>query len=71
MKTFCCIVATAALLISAPAMTRQAMAQQFYGSGGGSTNIWSSAQGTSNSYGSANGSETARPARLHRRRAGS
>ena len=48
MKMLCCIVATAGLFVSAPAM-----AQQYY-SGGGSTNIWSSAQGTSNSYGSAN-----------------
>ena len=47
MKTFCYVVA-AAMLVSAPAM-----AQQF--SGGGSTNIWSSAQGTSDSYGNANG----------------
>jgi hypothetical protein len=47
MKTLCCVVATVGLLISAPAM-----AQQLYG--GGSTNIWSSAQGTSNSYGNAN-----------------
>jgi len=51
MKTLCCIVATAAVLISAPAM-----AQQF--SGGGSTSLWSSAQGTSDSYGNANGFAT-------------
>jgi hypothetical protein len=50
MKTLCCIVATTASLFAVPAM-----AQQFYGNGGGSTNIWSSAQGTSNSYGSATG----------------
>ena len=50
MKAFCCIVAVAGLLISAPAM-----AQQVYVTGGGTTNIWSSAQGTSNSYGNANG----------------
>jgi hypothetical protein len=50
MKTLCCIVvATAGLLVSAPAM-----AQQFYANGGGYSNIWSSAQGTSNSYGAAN-----------------
>jgi hypothetical protein len=55
MKTLCCFAATAALLILAPVMTRQAMAQQLYGSGGGSANIWSSAQGTSDSYGNANG----------------
>jgi hypothetical protein len=46
MKTLCCIVATTTLLISAPAM-----AQQF----NFNTNIWSSAQGTSNSYGAASG----------------
>jgi len=50
MKALCCIVATAGLLISVPAM-----AQQPNGTGGGSTNIWSSAQGTSNSYGDADG----------------
>jgi hypothetical protein len=50
MKAFCCILAAAGLLIAAPAM-----AQQVNGSGGGTTNIWSSAQGTSNSYGNANG----------------
>jgi hypothetical protein len=53
MKTLSCIVATAAFLISIPAMIQQASAQQGYGSG--STNIWSSAQGTSNSYGAAQG----------------
>lgn len=46
-----CILATAGLLIAVPAM-----AQQF--SGGGSTSIWSSAQGTSDSYGNANGFAT-------------
>jgi len=51
MKKFCCIVA-AAVLMSAPLMTRQAMAQQAYG--GGTDNIWSSAQGTSYTYGHAN-----------------
>jgi len=51
MKTLCCIFATAAALISAPAM-----AQQF--TGGGATSIWSSAQGTSDSYGNANGFAT-------------
>ena len=50
MRTLCCIAAAAGFFISGPAM-----AQQFSASGGGSTNIWSSAQGTSNSYGSANG----------------
>ena len=51
MKTLCCILATATVLISVPAM-----AQQF--SGGGSSSLWSSAQGTSDSYGSANGFAT-------------
>jgi hypothetical protein len=51
MRTLCYVVASAALLISAPAM-----AQQF--SGGGSTSLWSSAQGTSDSYGNANGFAT-------------
>jgi len=52
MKAICCIVAVAGLLISIPAM-----AQQVYttGNGGGTTNIWSSAQGSSDSYGNANG----------------
>ncbi len=49
MKTLSCIVATVALLISAPAMAQQ------FGAGGGYTSIWSSAQGTSFSYGTANG----------------
>ena len=49
MKAFCCIAASASLLIAVPAM-----AGQVNGSGGGITNIWSSAQGTSNSYGNAN-----------------
>ena len=55
MKAFCCIVAIAGLLISIPAM-----AQQVYttGTGGGTTNIWSSAQGSSDSYGNANGFRT-------------
>ena len=48
MKPLCCILATASILISAPAM-----AQQF--TGGGTTSIWSSAQGTSDSYGNATG----------------
>jgi hypothetical protein len=43
-----CYIAAAGLLISAPAMAQQ------NGNGGGFTNIWSSAQGTSNSYGQAN-----------------
>jgi len=51
MKTLCCSLATALMLISAPAM-----AQQF--SGGGTTSIWSSAQGTSDSYGSGTGFAT-------------
>ena len=50
MKTLCCVIATAAgLMSSAPAM-----AQNFSANGGGYSNIWSSAQGTSNSYGNAN-----------------
>jgi hypothetical protein len=53
MKTFCCIVASAVLLISVPAM-----AQQLYGDGHGVTNIWSSSQGTSDSYGDAKGFST-------------
>ena len=51
MKTLCCILATAGLLISVPAM-----AQQF--TGGGTTSLWSSAQGTSDSYGAATGFAT-------------
>jgi hypothetical protein len=47
MKTLCCIVTAGGLLFSAPAMAQQ------FGNGGGFTNIWSSAQGTSNSYGQA------------------
>lgn len=50
MKAFCCMVAAAGLLIAVPAL-----AQQANGSVSGTTNIWSSAQGTSNSYGDANG----------------
>lgn len=50
MKALCCMVALAGLLISVPAM-----AQQVNGTGGGTTNIWSSAQGSSDSYGNANG----------------
>jgi hypothetical protein len=49
MKALYCIAATVTLLASAPAMAQQ------LNSGGGSVNIWSSAQGTSNSYGGANG----------------
>jgi hypothetical protein len=48
MKTLCCVLSVAGLLAAAPAMAQQ------YGNGGGFTNIWSSAQGTSNSYGDAN-----------------
>ena len=55
MKALCCCVATVGLLMSVPAMVGPAMAQQAYGSGGGTTNIWSSAQGSSDSYGNANG----------------
>ena len=55
MKTLCRIIAAAGLLfsVSAPVST-PALAQQFYANGGGYSNIWSSAQGTSNSYGNAN-----------------
>jgi hypothetical protein len=49
MKTLCCTIAAATLLIAAPAM-----AQQIHTTGI-STNLWSSAQGTSDSYGSATG----------------
>ncbi len=51
MKTPCYILATAIMLSSAPAM-----AQQF--TGGGSSSLWSSAQGTSDSYGNAKGFAT-------------
>jgi hypothetical protein len=52
MKAVCCFVTIAGLFMSVPAM-----AQQVYtnGTGGGATNIWSSAQGSSDSYGNANG----------------
>jgi hypothetical protein len=49
MKTLYSFAAVAALLISAPAMAQQ----NKYANGGGYANIWSSAQGTSNSYGHA------------------
>jgi hypothetical protein len=49
MKTLCCTIAAATLLIAAPAM-----AQQIHTTGI-STSLWSSAQGTSDSYGSATG----------------
>ena len=52
MKALCCIVATAGLLISVPAMA------QSNGSGSGTSNIWSSAQGSSDSYGGAHGYAT-------------
>ena len=55
MKILCCIVAAAGLLISVPAMVQKAAAQEAYGTGGGTTNIWSSAQGSSDSYGNASG----------------
>jgi hypothetical protein len=51
MNKFFCIVAGSALLLAAPAVTKPASAQQAYG--GGYNNIWSSAQGTSDSYGAA------------------
>lgn len=50
MKVFCCIVATAAVLIAIPAT-----AAEFHNDGGGTTNMWSSTQGTSDSYGDARG----------------
>jgi hypothetical protein len=50
MKSLCCIAAVAAALFSA-----SAMAQQVTITGMGAANIWSSAQGTTNSYGAANG----------------
>ena len=53
MRKFCYVVAAGALLVTAPAITSQAKAQQAYGIGGGYTNIWSGAQGTSFSYGGA------------------
>jgi hypothetical protein len=49
MRMFGCFVVAAGLLTAAPAMAGP------YGNGGGYTNIWSSAQGTSNSYGQASG----------------
>lgn len=56
MKPLCRIAAAGAavLLMTAPALIEQANAQQIYGNGGAYTNIWSSAQGTANSYGAAN-----------------
>ncbi|HTV26527.1 MAG TPA: hypothetical protein VMF32_01970 [Xanthobacteraceae bacterium] len=51
LKTLCCLLAAATALASVPAM-----AQQF--TGGGTTSIWSSAQGTSDSYGNATGFAT-------------
>jgi len=47
MKTLSCILAAGGLMISVPVMAQQNV------NGGGFTNIWSSAQGTSNSYGQA------------------
>jgi len=46
MKTLCCIVAAVGLLTAAPAMADP------FNSGTAFTNLWSSAQGTSNTYGS-------------------
>ena len=51
MNKLFCVVAGAAVLLAVPALTKPASAQQAYG--GGYSNIWSSAQGTSNSYGGA------------------
>jgi hypothetical protein len=53
MKAFCAVVATAGLLIAVPAL-----AQDSSGSGRGMTNIWSSAQGSSDSYGDGQGYST-------------
>jgi len=47
MKALSCILAAGGLMISVPVMAQQNV------NGGGFTNIWSSAQGTSNSYGQA------------------
>jgi len=52
MKIRVCIVAGAALLSAASILISQANAQQAYG--GGYSNIWSAAQGTSDGYGNAN-----------------
>ena len=53
MKTLCCMLAAAILAAAVALISAPAMAQQF--TGGGTTSIWSSAQGTSDSYGNANG----------------
>lgn len=52
MKALCCIIAAAGLLIAVPAMA------QSNGSGSATSNIWSSAQGSSDSYGGAHGFAT-------------
>ena len=56
MKTLCCMLAAAILAAAVALISAPAMAQQF--TGGGTTSIWSSAQGTSDSYGNANGFAT-------------
>jgi len=53
MKTLCCVVAAGGILIALPAL-----AQDYYGRGTGSSNIWSSAQGSSDSYGDGKGLST-------------
>ena len=52
MKALCCLAAATGLLIAAPAMA------QSNGSGSATSNIWSSAQGSSDSYGGAHGFAT-------------
>jgi hypothetical protein len=53
MKVFCCMVATVAVLMAIPAT-----AAELHNDGVGTTNIWSSTQGTSDSYGAAKGFST-------------
>jgi hypothetical protein len=55
MKTLSCAVAAVALSVSAPAMAQAVNGGGSFNIGGGYTSIWSSAQGTSFSYGTANG----------------
>jgi len=53
MKVLCCIVAAGGILVAIPAL-----AGDFYGRGNGTSNIWSSAQGSSDSYGDGKGFST-------------
>jgi hypothetical protein len=53
MKVLCCIVAAAGILVAIPAF-----AEELYGRGAGISNIWSSAQGSSDSYGDGKGMST-------------